>query len=130
VQAPATGLSVKSTAEGLRVTLNSLVLFDTGKAELKASSKSELGQVVQLLQAYPTNLLRISGYTDSVGAGPYNQTLSEQRAQSVADYLQADGGISKSRLRVVGWGKRRPVATNSTAEGRQQNRRVEIDILK
>ena len=121
---------MRSTAEGLRVTLNSLVLFDTGKSALKSSAKTELAQVVTLLQAYPTNPLRISGHTDSTGADAYNQTLSEQRAQSVADYLQSSGGIPQSHFRVVGWGKRRPVATNSTAEGRQQNRRVEIDILK
>jgi len=134
VAAPAptlpSGVSVKNTAEGLRVTLSSLVLFDTGKWDLKPTSKKELDQVAQLLKAYPTNQLRITGHTDSVGSDPYNQSLSEKRAQSVADNLVQSGGVSKSRLRVVGWGKKRPVASNDTPEGRQQNRRVEIDILK
>lgn len=130
LKATAQPVSVKATAEGLRVTLNSLVLFDTGKSDLKSSAQSELDQVVKLLQAYPNNRLRISGHTDAVGKDAYNQKLSENRAQAVADYLEAHGGISKARLRVVGWGKRRPVASNATPEGRQQNRRVEIDILK
>ena len=86
--------------------------------------------MIKLLHAYPNNQLRISGHSDSVGKDAYNQKLSEDRAQSVADYLVAHGGISKARLRVVGWGKRRPLASNATPEGRQQNRRVEIDILK
>jgi outer membrane protein OmpA-like peptidoglycan-associated protein len=130
LKAVPTSIGVKATSEGLRVTLNSLVLFDTGKSELKTSATAELDQVVKLLQAYPNNPLRISGHTDSVGKDAYNQKLSEDRAQSVSDYLETRGGISKARLRVVGWGKRRPVASNKAAEGRQQNRRVEIDILK
>lgn len=123
------GLAMRTTAEGLRVSLNSMVLFDTGASQLKPTAKNELDEVIRLLQAYPTNVLRISGHTDAVGQEAYNQALSEKRARAVADYLQA-AGVSPNRLRVVGWGKRRPVASNATPDGRQQNRRVDIDILK
>jgi OOP family OmpA-OmpF porin len=75
-------------------------------------------------------VLRVSGHTDSTGSDGHNQKLSEDRAQAVADYLMNKGAIAKSRISVVGYGKHRPVASNSTEEGRQQNRRVEIDILK
>ncbi len=122
--------TLQTTAEGLRVTLSSLVLFDVNKYDLKDSAKEGLKQVVELLRAYPTNALRISGYTDATGSEAYNQALSERRAQAVADYLVRIGKITMSRVKAVGYGKRRSVATNATEEGRQANRRVEIDILK
>lgn len=122
--------TLKTTAEGLRVTLSSLILFDVNKFDLKPSARDGLNQVVQLLKAYPTNSLRITGHTDSTGGTEYNQELSEKRAQAVAGYLTSAGRISASRIQFIGHGKRRPVATNVTEEGRQQNRRVEIDILK
>lgn len=118
------------TAEGLKVTLSSLVLFDVDKYDLKPLSKQALEQVGELLKAYPTNKLRISGYTDSSGSDSHNQMLSEKRAASVAAYLGDQFKIQKSRLTFVGYGETRPVASNETPEGRQQNRRVEIDILK
>ena len=122
--------TVTNTPEGLRVTLSSLVLFDVNKSDLKDSAKEGLDQVVELLKAYPTNTLRISGHTDNTGSDTYNQTLSERRAQAVANYLVSKGSVAQSRISTVGYGKHRPVASNSTEEGRQQNRRVEIDILK
>jgi len=122
--------TVQTTAEGLRVTLSSLILFDVDKYDLKDSAKEGLRQVLELLRAYPTNALRISGHTDAVGSESHNQTLSEHRAQAVAGYFIEQGKIDSSRIKVVGYGKRRPVASNTTEEGRQQNRRVEIDILK
>jgi OOP family OmpA-OmpF porin len=114
----------------LRVTLSSLVLFDVNKYDLRDSAKEGLNQVIELLHAYPTNALRITGYTDASGSAAYNQTLSEKRAQAVAQYLIREGKIASTRVKAIGYGKRRPVATNVTEEGRQQNRRVEIDILK
>ena len=112
------------------MTLSSLILFDVNKYDLKDSSKEGLDQVVQLLQAYPTNSLRITGHTDSVGSDAHNQLLSEHRAKAVMDYLVQKGKINPARIKVVGFGKHRPVASNVTEIGRQQNRRVEIDILK
>lgn len=122
--------SVTDTPEGLKVTLSTLVLFDIDRAELIGSAKDGLDQVVALLRAYPTNVLRISGHSDSQGSARYNQRLSERRAQAVADYLIRQGGVERSRISAVGYGKNRPIAGNATEEGRQQNRRVEIDILK
>ncbi|MFA5976422.1 MAG: OmpA family protein [Elusimicrobiota bacterium] len=127
---PSEAYTVKTTVEGLKVTLSSFILFDVNRAELKDAAKNSLDQVMDLLKAYPTNVLRISGYTDSVGSVAHNQVLSERRARSVADYLIGEGGIAKSRIEIVGYGKKRPVASNATEEGRLQNRRVEIDILK
>lgn len=122
--------SVTATPEGLRVTLSSLILFDVDKSDLKDSAKEGLDQVIQMLQAYPTNSLRISGHTDAIGSDMHNQKLSEHRAQAVADYLMQKGRITKDRIHVVGYGKHRPLASNASESGRQQNRRVEIDILK
>ena len=112
------------------MTLSSLILFDVNKYDLKDTAKEGLNQVIELLRAYPTNALRVAGHTDSVGSDAHNQTLSERRARAVADYLTQKGKIESSRIKVIGYGKARPVATNATEEGRQQNRRVEIDILK
>ena len=90
----------------------------------------DLSQVIELLKAYPTNALRITGHTDASGSDAHNQSLSVRRAIAVADYFVKTGKIDAKRITVVGYGKRRPVASNLTEEGRQQNRRVEIDILK
>jgi len=106
------------------------VLFDTNQYRLKESAKEALNQVIELLHTYPDNKLRISGHTDSEGHAAYNQKLSVRRAQSVADHLTQKGGIAKSRMTVVGYGARRPVADNISKVGRTSNRRVEIDILK
>jgi outer membrane protein OmpA-like peptidoglycan-associated protein len=106
------------------------VLFDEDQTVLRESAKEGLQQVIELLRAYPTNVLRISGHTDTTGGDLYNQDLSERRAQAVAAYLIEQGGIAQSRITVTGHGKNRPVASNATEEGRQLNRRVEIDILK
>ncbi len=122
--------TVSNTPEGLRVTLSSLVLFDVNQTDLKESAKDGLDQVIDLLKAYPTNVLRVSGHTDNLGSGAYNQKLSDSRAHAVANYLSTKGSIARTRISIVGYGKHRPVASNSTEEGRQQNRRVEIDILK
>jgi outer membrane protein OmpA-like peptidoglycan-associated protein len=122
--------SLQSTAEGLRVTLSSLILFDVDKSDLKASSREGLDQVIALLNTYPTNALRISGHTDSSGSAAHNQNLSVRRAKAVAAYFVQQGKIDPARIKIVGYGLTRPVASNLTEEGRQQNRRVEIDILK
>ena len=122
--------SLQTTAEGLRVTLSSLILFDVDKNDLKASALEGLDQVVALLKTYPTNALRVSGHTDSRGSAAHNQNLSVRRAKAVAAYFVQQGKIDAARIKIVGYGKTRPVASNVTEEGRQQNRRVEIDILK
>lgn len=117
-------LQAQQTNRGLVMTLSD-VLFDTGKATLKPGSDRDLDRLAQALRANPNTRVKIEGYTDSVGSDSYNQSLSESRAEAVADALRVRG-VSDSQLKAQGFGKEYPVATNSTPAGRQQNRRVEI----
>lgn len=119
-------LQAKVTDRGLVLTLGD-VLFSTGKADLKSGSTDNLNKLVAFLGKYPDRTAAIEGYTDSVGTEDYNQGLSERRADSVRAYLVSQG-VDSSRLSASGKGERSPVAGNDTAEGRQQNRRVEVVI--
>jgi outer membrane protein OmpA-like peptidoglycan-associated protein len=119
-------LQAKPTDRGLIVTLGD-VLFDTGKASLKAGATSNLNKLVAFLNEYSDRTVLIEGYTDSVGSEDYNQGLSERRADSVKSYL-AGQGIGSIRLSAAGKGESDPVASNDSAAGRQQNRRVEVVI--
>jgi len=101
------------------------ILFDTGKATLQPSSEDTLNQIVKLLQDNPDLKLRVEGHTDNVGSAPSNQALSEKRAQSVKAWLVSHG-IVADRLTAEGFGGTKPVADNSTNEGRAKNRRVEL----
>ena len=102
------------------------ILFDTGKATLKAESSKELQLVIDVLKQDETLRLEVQGHTDNVGQSAANLTLSQQRAAAVRDYLVKTGGIAAARLTAAGYGDTRPVAPNTTDEGRAQNRRVEI----
>ena len=117
-------LQAKQTDRGMVLTLGD-VLFDTNKATLKAGADQRVDRLAGFLQKNPNERLIVEGYTDSTGSEEYNQELSQRRARAVADALAARG-VPASRYQVVGRGQAFPVATNSTAEGRQQNRRVEI----
>jgi outer membrane protein OmpA-like peptidoglycan-associated protein len=119
-------LQAKPTDRGLIVTLGD-VLFDTGRANLKPGATSNLNRLVTFLNQYPDRTVRIEGYTDSVGGEDYNQGLSERRADSVKSYL-AGQGIGSIRLSASGKGESDPVASNDSAAGREQNRRVEVII--
>ncbi len=115
-----------STARGLIVNLPD-ILFDTSKATLKPGTREVIAKLSGILLMMPELNLRIEGHTDSTGSRELNQTLSERRALSVQDYLVSQG-IDATRMTAVGYGWDRPVADNSTAEGRKKNRRVEIVI--
>jgi outer membrane protein OmpA-like peptidoglycan-associated protein len=117
-------LQAKQTDRGLVMTLSD-VLFDTGKATLKAGATRDLDRLAHALKDNPNTRVEIEGYTDSVGSDSYNQELSQRRAQAVADALQSRG-VPADRYQIEGLGKEFPVATNDTPAGRQQNRRVEI----
>ncbi len=104
------------------------IFFDYGKATLRDESKMELDELYKLLTAYPEIKLEISGHTDSISSKKFNIRLSERRAKSVAAYL-INKGISKDRLTTKGYGFDKPIADNSTKEGRQKNRRVEFKII-
>ena len=119
-------LATKETARGLVVNMSG-VLFDTNQATLKPGAREKLAKIAGILATHPDLKLEVEGHTDSVGSDQLNQTLSEKRAASVRDYLVMDG-VNLNSVTSVGKGKQFPVATNNTAAGRQQNRRVEIIV--
>ena len=99
--------------------------FDFNKATLKPEGKSELDRAVEALKADPALKAEVDGHTDSVGSEAYNMKLSERRANAARDYIVSQG-IDASRITTQGFGKSKPIASNDTAEGRAQNRRVEV----
>ena len=117
-------LATRDTARGLIANMSD-VLFKTGSFELAPGARERLAKVSGILLAYPTLHLQIEGHTDSVGTDEYNQTLSERRAGAVRDYF-VQQGIAAGSIEARGFGKTVPIASNETAEGRQQNRRVEL----
>lgn len=121
------GATVERVGEGIKITFDSGILFDVNKATLKAASKENLAKLAEILNKYPDTNILLEGHTDASGSEEYNQTLSEQRARSVANYL-AGLNVSTTRLTEKGYGEAQPVATNDTPEGRQMNRRVEVAI--
>jgi outer membrane protein OmpA-like peptidoglycan-associated protein len=119
-------LQARPTDRGLVLTLGD-VLFETGRSALKMGATGNLHRLVAFLNEYPDRTVLIEGYTDSVGTEDYNQGLSERRADSVKSYLVGEG-IGATRLSAAGKGEADPVASNDSAAGRQQNRRVEVII--
>lgn len=117
----------KRTEQGLVTKLKSDILFDTGKADLKEQAKANLQQMAEIMKKYPENILTIKGYTDSSGSAKTNEALSLQRASAVKSQLLANG-IAAEAVSAVGMGPSNPVGNNATTEGRQQNRRVEIEV--
>ena len=119
-------LQAKVTDRGIVLTLGD-VLFESGRADLKAGAAGNLSKLVAFLTKYPERVVTIEGYTDSIGGDDYNQALSQRRADSVRSYL-VRAGIDSGRLTAAGMGKNDPVAGNDSAIGRQQNRRVAVII--
>jgi outer membrane protein OmpA-like peptidoglycan-associated protein len=119
-------LQTRDTARGLIVNMSD-VLFDTAKFSLRPLAREKLAKVAGIVSGHPGLRLDVEGYTDSVGGDAYNQRLSEQRGTSVRDYLMQQG-MPGSSVTTKGFGKAEPVASNDTAQGRQQNRRVELVI--
>ena len=105
------------------------LLFDFDKWELHPRSFIELDKVIELMKANPNMVIQINGHTDYIGSDQYNLYLSRKRAKSVVAYLN-ENGISRRRTLYKGYGEARPVASNETEEGRQLNRRVELEIIK
>ena len=105
------------------------ILFDTGKSTIRKESYAVLQSIVDIMKEYPNTSFVIEGHTDSVGSDSNNQKLSDARAASVRDYLTTIG-MDASRLSSIGYGESRPIASNNTKAGRQQNRRVEISLKK
>jgi outer membrane protein OmpA-like peptidoglycan-associated protein len=119
-------LQTRDTARGLIVNMSD-VLFDTAKFTLRPLAREKLAKVAGIVSGHPGLRLDVEGHTDSVGGDEYNQRLSEQRGDAVRDYLTQEG-MAAGSVTAKGLGKSDPVASNDTASGRQQNRRVEIVI--
>ena len=119
-------LATRDSARGLIVSMPD-VLFDTGKSDLKATARERLAKVAGILIAYPDIRVEIDGYTDSTGSLEFNERLSQQRAESVRSYLSGQG-VNGSTITTQGFGPSQPIASNDTAAGRQQNRRVELVV--
>jgi outer membrane protein OmpA-like peptidoglycan-associated protein len=119
-------LETRDTARGLVVNMSD-VLFDSGKYTLRPLAREKLAKISGIVLAYPSLKLAVEGNTDSVGTELFNQELSEQRAAGVRTYLTQQG-VPESSTTATGFGKTRPIASNDTSEGRQQNRRVELIV--
>ena len=122
-------LGAKVTETEVVIQLPGSILFDFDSANIRPDAHRALTDVTHVFKAYANRPARVEGHTDSVASDEYNQSLSERRARSVADWLAANG-VERSRLSVTGHGEKKPVATNDTAAGRQLNRRVEVVIAR
>jgi outer membrane protein OmpA-like peptidoglycan-associated protein len=123
-----TGVSVTREGNQIRLNMPGNVTFDTDQTNIRPEFQPVLDSVVKVANKFNETTLRVAGHTDSVGSDSYNQRLSEHRALSVKDYL-ALRGVAPQRLTAVGYGESRPLASNSSAEGRAANRRVELDLI-
>jgi len=121
------GIIVENTGEFLRVTMPGGLLFASDSATVQPSVQSDLRTVARNLIEYPDSTVAVTGHTDATGSDGYNQTLSERRAEAVTAVLVLQG-VAPGRVRAIGRGETQPVASNSTPEGRQLNRRVEVII--
>jgi len=119
-------LQTRDTARGLIANMSD-VLFDTAKFSLRPEAREKLAKVAGIVSGHPGLRLDVEGHTDNVGGDDYNQQLSEQRGSAVRDYLTQQG-MPQTSVTTKGLGKTQPVASNDTAAGRQQNRRVELVI--
>ncbi|SRR5579883_913182 len=122
-----TGVQVKKVGNTIQLVMASDVTFDTNQASVKSDFYPTLNSVATVFKKYNKNNIIITGYTDNVGSDAYNQTLSEERARSVGDYLISQG-VPANRIFTNGLGKRDPIASNATASGRALNRRVVITL--
>jgi len=122
------GVEVSRPSEGeIAVNLTDDILFDVNSSSLRRDSQQTLRDLATNFRNYPDEQVTIEGHTDSVGTPSYNQTLSQQRASAVGNYLATEG-VPSERITAIGYGETRPKASNDTPEGRQLNRRVEIHI--
>lgn len=126
-QLQGSGVQVKREGKNIVLVMPGNITFTTGRAEVKPEFHSVLDSVAQVLKEFDQTRILVSGHTDSTGSAELNQTLSEQRAGSVKSYI-VDRGISAGRVNAQGFGYRYPIASNNTAEGRQANRRVELEL--
>lgn len=122
-----TGVSVTRQGDNIVLNMPNNVTFDSSSATLKTAGANTLSGVAMVLKEYPKTAVNVVGFTDSTGSRALNMRLSQQRAESVASALVLQG-VAQNRLRTQGMGPDNPVASNSTEEGKAQNRRVEITL--
>lgn len=122
------GVQVQKVGDNVRLIMPSNITFDTDSAVFKPVFNNILTSVAKVINEFDKTKVQVAGYTDSTGSAAYNNTLSLQRAQAVANYLKLRD-VSASRLMVYGYGSSNPIASNATAAGREQNRRVEITLI-
>lgn len=123
-----TGVSVTRNGDNITLNMPGNVTFETNSAELNAGFFEVLNSVALVVNEFQSTVIEVAGHTDSTGSEAYNQALSEQRADTVASYLRAQG-VMEERLIRIGLGERYPIADNDTEQGRQLNRRVEITLV-
>lgn len=123
-----TGVSVTRVGDNLVLNIPGNVTFETNMADIRPAFYEVLNSVALVLKEYNKTIIEVMGHTDSTGAEAYNQKLSERRAAGVGGYLVAQG-IDARRVVTQGFGGRSPIASNDTAEGKQQNRRVELRLV-
>ena len=130
IEAEIPGAQVQRVGEGINVTFteDAGVYFDTNKSDVKGTSAATLDKLVQIFQEYPDTIILVEGHTDSAGSEEYNWGLSQRRAESVTDYLVAQG-LSSSRFTNKWYGETQPKESNETTAGKAQNRRVELAIM-
>jgi outer membrane protein OmpA-like peptidoglycan-associated protein len=121
------GAKVERVGEGIVVEFNSAVLFGFDKADLNDNARTNLNELIKVLNKYPDTNIEIQGHTDNTGTDAYNQGLSERRAGAVSSYLRSNG-ISSARVTTKGYGETAPKYSNDTESGQSQNRRVEFLI--
>jgi outer membrane protein OmpA-like peptidoglycan-associated protein len=122
-----TGVSVTRMGDNITLNMPGNITFKTNSAEVDPSFYKVLNAVDVILKKYDKTVVEVAGHTDNTGSAEYNQKLSERRANAVAQYLEAQG-LASNRVVTVGAGESKPVADNSTPEGRQANRRVELTL--
>lgn len=122
------GARVERIGEGIKITFDSGILFDVDRSELRPEARTNLTNLAVILNKYSDTNILIEGHTDSTGPEEYNLALSDRRAKSVSNYLSVEQ-VDATRFTVMGYGESQPIADNTTVEGRQANRRVEIAIM-
>jgi outer membrane protein OmpA-like peptidoglycan-associated protein len=126
-QLQGTGVSVTRNGDNITLNMPGNVTFKSDSSDLRPEFFEVLNSVSLVLKEFDKTLLEVAGHTDNTGAAAYNQTLSEKRASTVAQYLTGKG-VRNDRIITVGAGETHPIATNDTPEGRQSNRRVELNL--
>jgi outer membrane protein OmpA-like peptidoglycan-associated protein len=128
IQEDLEGATVERVGEGIKITFDSGILFDVDKADLQPAARENLTKLAAILNKYDDTEILIEGHTDATGSESYNQTLSRNRAQAVANHLETEE-VAVPRFTIMGYGEAQPVADNGTVAGRQANRRVDLAIM-